>query len=139
MPGWTESYQPIRWVTPTRHRSTEVVLATHDAIGPVLYGLHLHDTCGLGIANAVPGLEVKIGAFGSCLAGLGGCRYAPGASGNLVTEDLVFMPESMGFTTGIAFRTLLESRKVLHTGLPAEPLQGRVPKVRSRRTFREAA
>ena len=79
----------------------EVVRATREAIGPVLYGLHLHDTCGLGIANALAGLEEGIRAFDSCLAGLGGCPYAPGASGNVVTEDLVFMLESMGFTTGI--------------------------------------
>ena len=79
----------------------EVVRATREAIGDTLYGLHLHDTCGLGIANALAGLEVGIRAFDSCLAGLGGCPYAPGASGNIVTEDLVFMLESMGFTTGI--------------------------------------
>ena len=86
----------------------EVVLATREAIGPVLYGLHLHDTCGLGIANALAGLEVGIRAFDSCLAGLGGCPYAPGASGNVVTEDLVFMLESMGFATGIDIPALLE-------------------------------
>ena len=79
----------------------EVVRATREAIGDTLYGLHLHDTCGLGIANALAGLEEGIRAFDSCLAGLGGCPYAPGASGNVVTEDLVFMLESMGFATGI--------------------------------------
>ena len=79
----------------------EVVRATREAIGDTLYGLHLHDTCGLGIANALAGLEEGIRAFDACLAGLGGCPYAPGASGNVVTEDLVFMLESMGFETGI--------------------------------------
>src|SRR5262249_26314018 len=79
----------------------QVVCATRDAIGDTLYGLHLHDTCGLGIANALAGLEEGIRAFDACLAGLGGCPYAPGASGNVVTEDLVFMLESMGFATGI--------------------------------------
>ena len=96
----------------------EVVLATREAIGEVLYGLHLHDTCGLGIANALAGLEEGIRAFDSCLAGLGGCPYAPGASGNVVTEDLVFMLESMGFATGIDLAKLLEARKMLHEGLP---------------------
>jgi hydroxymethylglutaryl-CoA lyase len=117
----------------------EVVLATRAAIGPVLYGLHLHDTCGLGIANALAGLEVGIRAFDSCLAGLGGCPYAPGASGNVVTEDLVFMLESMGFTTGIDIPLLLEARKVLHAGLPAEPMHGQLPKAGLPPTFRKAA
>jgi hydroxymethylglutaryl-CoA lyase len=117
----------------------EVVLATREAIGPVLYGLHLHDTLGMGIANAVAGLEVGIRAFDSCLAGLGGCPYAPGASGNVVTEDLVFMLESMGFSTGIDIPRLLDARKVLQASLPAEPLHGQMPKAGLPPTFRKAA
>jgi hydroxymethylglutaryl-CoA lyase len=117
----------------------EVVRATREAIGPVLYGLHLHDTCGLGIANALAGLEEGIRAFDSCLAGLGGCPYAPGASGNVVTEDLVFMLESMGFRTGIDLAKLLEARAVLHAGLPAEPMHGQLPKAGIPPTFRKAA
>jgi hydroxymethylglutaryl-CoA lyase len=117
----------------------EVVRATREAIGPVLYGLHLHDTCGLGIANALAGLEEGIRAFDSCLAGLGGCPYAPGASGNVVTEDLVFMLESMGFRTGIDLPKLLEARAVLHAGLPAEPMQGQLSKSGIPPTFRKAA
>jgi hydroxymethylglutaryl-CoA lyase len=117
----------------------EVVRAVRDAIGPALYGLHLHDTCGLGIANALAGIEEGIRAFDSCLAGLGGCPYAPGASGNIVTEDLVFMLESMGFRTGIDIEALFASRKVLHAGLPAEPLNGQVSKAGLPPTFRKAA
>jgi hydroxymethylglutaryl-CoA lyase len=117
----------------------EVVRATRDAIGEKLYGLHLHDTCGLGIANALAGLEEGIRAFDSCLAGLGGCPYAPGASGNVVTEDLVFMLESMGFTTGIDLPKLLDARRLLHEGLPAEPMHGQVAKAGIPRTFRAAA
>jgi hydroxymethylglutaryl-CoA lyase len=117
----------------------EVVRATREAIGPVLYGLHLHDTCGLGIANALAGLEEGIRAFDSCLAGLGGCPYAPGASGNVVTEDLVFMLESMGFRTGIDIPKLLEARKILHAGLPDEPMHGQMPKAGIPPTFRKAA
>jgi hydroxymethylglutaryl-CoA lyase len=117
----------------------EVVRATRDAIGGKLYGLHLHDTCGLGIANALAGLEEGIRAFDSCLAGLGGCPYAPGASGNVVTEDLVFMLESMGFATGIDLPKLIDARRLLHEGLPAEPMHGQVPKAGIPRTFRAAA
>jgi hydroxymethylglutaryl-CoA lyase len=116
-----------------------VVRATREAIGPTLYGLHLHDTCGLGIANALAGVEEGIRAFDSCLAGLGGCPYAPGASGNVVTEDLVFMLESMGFRTGIDLQKLFEARRVLHEGLPAEPMHGQVPKAGIPPTFRRAA
>ena len=117
----------------------EVVLATRAEIGPVLHGLHLHDTCGLGVANALAGLEVGIRAFDSCLAGLGGCPYAPGASGNVVTEDLVFMLESMGFDTGIDLDVLLASRAVLHAGLPGEAMHGQMPKAGLPPTFRRAA
>lgn len=117
----------------------EVVRATREAIGPVLYGLHLHDTCGLGVANALAGLEEGIRAFDSCLAGLGGCPYAPGASGNVVTEDLVFMLESMGFRTGIDLEKLLEARTVLHAGLPNEPMHGQMSKAGIPPTFRKAA
>ena len=117
----------------------EVVRATRDAIGDRLYGLHLHDTCGLGLANALAGLEEGIRAFDSCLAGLGGCPYAPGASGNVVTEDLVFMLESMGFKTGIDLPKLIDARGLLHEGLPAEPMHGQVPKAGIPRTFRAAA
>lgn len=117
----------------------EVVRAVREAIGPALYGLHLHDTCGLGIANALVGLEEGIRAFDSCLAGLGGCPYAPGASGNVVTEDLVFMLESMGFSTGISIEKLLQSRAILHAGLPAEPLNGQISKSGLPPTFRRAA
>ncbi|HET6198375.1 MAG TPA: hydroxymethylglutaryl-CoA lyase [Acetobacteraceae bacterium] len=117
----------------------EVVRATRAAIGDTLYGLHLHDTCGLGIANALAGLEEGIRAFDACLAGLGGCPYAPGASGNVVTEDLVFMLESMGFATGIDLPKLIEARRLLHEGLPEEPMHGQVPKAGIPRTFRAAA
>ncbi len=117
----------------------EVVRAVRDAIGPVLYGLHLHDTMGLGLANALAGLEEGIRAFDSCLGGLGGCPYAPGASGNVVTEDLVFMLESMGFSTGIDLPKLLEARALLHEGLPAEPLAGQTAKAGIPKTFRRAA
>jgi len=117
----------------------EVVRAVREAIGPVLYGLHLHDTMGLGLANALAGLEEGIRAFDSCLGGLGGCPYAPGASGNVVTEDLVFMLESMGFSTGIDLPKLLEARALLHKGLPAEPLAGQTAKAGIPKTFRKAA
>ncbi len=116
-----------------------VVRAVRAEIGATLTTLHLHDTCGLGIANALAGLEEGIRAFDSSLAGLGGCPYAPGASGNIVTEDVVFMLESMGFATGIDIERLLAARALLREGLPDEPMHGQVEKAGVPRTFRAAA
>jgi hydroxymethylglutaryl-CoA lyase len=89
-----------------------------------LSGLHLHNTRGVGLANVLAGLEVGITTFDSSLGGLGGCPFAPGASGNLVTEDLVFMLEAMGLSTGIDLCRLLEVRRILSAALPNETLYG---------------
>jgi hydroxymethylglutaryl-CoA lyase len=70
---------------------------------------------------------------------LGGCPYAPGASGNIVTEDLVFMLESMGFATGIDLDKLLAARSFLAEGVPTEPMQGNLAKSGIPRTFARAA
>ena len=117
----------------------EMVHAVRAEIGPVLEGLHLHDTMGLGLANALAGLEAGIRNFDSALAGLGGCPFAPGASGNIVTEDLVFMLESMGFTTGIDLDRLIAARDVLQDGLPAEPRHGNLARAGIPVTYRAAA
>ncbi len=116
-----------------------LVRAVRAEIGPRLTNLHLHDTMGLGLANALAGLEEGIRAFDSSLAGLGGCPYAPGASGNIVTEDLVFMLESMGFATGIDLDRLLEARRLLAAGLPSEPMHGGLARAGLPKTFRTAA
>ncbi|HSJ78263.1 MAG TPA: hydroxymethylglutaryl-CoA lyase [Erythrobacter sp.] len=89
--------------------------------------LHLHNTRGLGLANVVAGLEEGITTFDASLGGLGGCPFAPGASGNLVTEDLVLMLNSMGLKTGIDLEKLLEVRKIVAEALPGEPLYGFTP------------
>ena len=85
---------------------------------------HMHNTRGLGIANCLAAYEEGIRTFDSSLAGLGGCPHAPGASGNVVTEDLVFMFESMGLSTGINLPLLMAAREPLKAGLPGEPLYG---------------
>jgi hydroxymethylglutaryl-CoA lyase len=90
-------------------------------------GLHLHNTRGLGLANVVAGLEVGVTVFDSSMAGLGGCPFAPGATGNIVTEDLVFMLEEMGLHTGINLRKLLAVRRILADSLPGEELYGYTP------------
>ena len=97
------------------------------AVGDKLTTLHLHNTRGLGLANALAGLDEGITTLDASLGGLGGCPYAPGASGNLVTEDLVLMLNSMGYETGIDLDRLLEVRSILTEALPGEPLYGFTP------------
>lgn len=70
--------------------------------------LHFHDTRGLGLANALAGLNLGISIFDSSFGGLGGCPYAPGASGNIATEDLVYMLHGMGIQTGVDLAKLAE-------------------------------
>ncbi|MDQ1310650.1 MAG: hydroxymethylglutaryl-CoA lyase [Pseudomonadota bacterium] len=106
----------------------DLVTQVRAAVGShALCGLHLHNTRGLGLANVLAGLEVGITTFDSSLGGLGGCPFAPGASGNIVTEDLVFMLEAMGLRTGIDLPRLLDVRRVLDEALPGEPLYGFTP------------
>jgi hydroxymethylglutaryl-CoA lyase len=88
---------------------------------------HLHNTRGLGLANCLAAYDVGVRTFDSSQGGLGGCPYAPGASGNVVTEDLVFMFEAMGVHTGVDLPALATARAVLQQGLPGEALYGMTP------------
>ena len=88
---------------------------------------HMHNTRGLGLANCLAAYDVGVRTFDASMGGLGGCPYAPGASGNVVTEDLVFMFEAMGIATGIHLERLLAARQPLQDGLPGEPLYGMTP------------
>ncbi len=92
-------------------------------------GAHFHDTRGQGLALVVAALDVGVTSFDACLAGLGGCPFAPGASGNICTEDLVWMLEEMGLKTGIDLAKLIAIRAVLEEGLPGETLRGAVARV----------
>lgn len=95
-------------------------------VGEKCDALHLHDTRGQGLANVVAALDIGIRTFDSSHAGLGGCPYAPGATGNIVTEDLVFLLEAMGLRTGVDIDRLVEARAMLAAGLPGEALRGHV-------------
>lgn len=98
------------------------------AIGPDrITSVHLHNTRGLGLANAFAAIEEGIRTVDSSLGGIGGCPFAPGASGNIVTEDLVFMLEAMGLNTGIDIEKLLDARTIVSEALPGEPLYGFIP------------
>jgi hydroxymethylglutaryl-CoA lyase len=101
--------------------------ALQRSIGPLTGAAHMHNTRGLGLANCLAAYEAGVRTFDSSLGGLGGCPYAPGASGNVVTEDLVFMFEAMGVGTGIDLKRLMAARAPLQRGLPGEPLYGMTP------------
>lgn len=86
--------------------------------------VHLHDTRGTGIANAAAALDHGARVLDGALGGLGGCPFAPGATGNVVFEDLVYLCERMGFETGIDLDRLSEARGIAKCALPDEPFFG---------------
>jgi len=92
-----------------------------------LKGVHLHNTRGQGLANALMAVELGITTLDSSLGGIGGCPWAPGASGNIVTEDLVFLLEAMGLNTGIDLEKLMAVRELVQAALPGEPMYGFIP------------
>jgi hydroxymethylglutaryl-CoA lyase len=96
-------------------------------IGDRTGAAHMHNTRGLGLANCLAAYDVGVRTFDASLGGLGGCPYAPGASGNVVTEDLVFMFEAMGVDTGVDIEKLIAAREPLKAGLPGEPVYGMTP------------
>jgi hydroxymethylglutaryl-CoA lyase len=108
-------------------------------LGDKTGGAHLHNTRGQGLANVVAALDAGITTFDASQGGIGGCPYAPGATGNIVTEDLVYLLESMGLDTGIDIEKLIAARKVLEEGLPGEPIYGFVPDAGLAKNFRRAA
>jgi hydroxymethylglutaryl-CoA lyase len=86
--------------------------------------VHLHDTRGMGIANASAALDSGARILDGSLGGLGGCPFAPGATGNVVFEDLAFLCESKGFATGIDIDKLVAVRAILRSEMPGEQLYG---------------
>lgn len=106
-----------------------LICAVRRVVGEAnLTGVHLHNTRGLGLANALAAFDEGITTFDSSLGGLGGCPTAPGASGNIVTEDLVFLFESMGIATGIDLPALMATRQIVSDAMPLEDLYGFTPK-----------
>jgi hydroxymethylglutaryl-CoA lyase len=113
----------VGYANPTLIKS--MVKAMRAEIGRTMpLRLHLHDTLGMGLANVYAGLEAGIRRFDSAVSGLGGCPFAPGARGNIATEDLVFMLEELGLKTGIDLPRLMTTRELLATCVPAEYLKG---------------
>jgi len=104
----------------------DVFKAVQREVGENVNGAHFHDTRGLGLANVMAAIDVGIRTFDSSLGGLGGCPFAPGASGNIATEDLVFMLESVGLRTGVDLDALVETRRIIKSALPDAELHGRI-------------
>lgn len=119
---------------------TRLVNSVRAAVGDsALTGIHLHNTRGLGLANALAAIEAGLTTLDSSLGGIGGCPFAPGASGNIVTEDLVFMLEAMGLRTGIDLEALLEVRDLVAAALPGIELYGFTPEAGVPLGFRAAS
>ena len=102
-------------------------------------GAYCANARGQGLANVVAALDAGVTTFDSSQGGIGGCPYAPGATGNIVTEDLVFLLESMGLSTGVDLDRLLAARAILAQSLPGETLYGYVPQAGLPKGFQPAA
>jgi hydroxymethylglutaryl-CoA lyase len=105
--------------------------------GDRLAAAHFHDTRGLGLANCFAALQLGIRRFDACTAGIGGCPHAPGASGNVATEDLTYMLHSMGVETGLDFDKLLALRAKVAKWLAGEATHGTIWKTGLPRTMKK--
>jgi hydroxymethylglutaryl-CoA lyase len=113
-----------------------VVRAVARAVGDVPVACHFHDTRGLGLANVVGAVNAGVRRFDASLGGLGGCPFAPGATGNIDTEDCVFLLESLGLQTGIDIEALLALRETVEGWLPGERFSGAIARAGLPKTFR---
>lgn len=104
----------------------DVFQAVLKEVGDIPVAAHFHDTRGTGLANVSAALDCGVTRFDASLAGLGGCPFAPGASGNIVMEDLCFMLDSMGYDTGVDLGELVKVREIIALALPDVSLQGAI-------------
>jgi hydroxymethylglutaryl-CoA lyase len=117
--------------TPTR--VTRLIGETRSALPDVALNLHFHNTRGAGLANVLAALELGVSDFDASVGGLGGCPYAPGATGNIATEELVHMVEDMGVATGIDLEAMIsaaaEAERIVGRTLPSQVLRAgpRIP------------
>lgn len=100
---------------------------------------HFHDTRGLGLANVYAAWQAGVRRFDACVGGIGGCPHAPGASGNVATEDVAYLFASMGQPTGLDFNRLIELRRHIAQWLEGEPLHGNIWRAGLPKTLLQAA
>ncbi|MBE0624054.1 MAG: hydroxymethylglutaryl-CoA lyase [Burkholderiales bacterium] len=108
-------------------------------VGTLPLAAHFHDTRGTGLANVDAALECGVRAFDASLAGLGGCPFAPGATGNIVMDDLCFMLDSMGLTTGVDLHKLLAVREIVRAALPDIEMHGALARAGLPRNYQSAS
>ena len=106
------------------------------AVGSRPVACHFRDTRGLGLANVTAALDAGVRRFDASLGGLGGCPFAPGATGNINTEDCVFLLESLGYETGIDIEALVSLRATVESWLPGERFSGAIARAGLPKTFR---
>ncbi len=111
----------------------DVVGATADVVPVAALALHLHDTRGTALANVLAGLEAGVRTFDAAAGGLGGCPYAPGASGNLATEDLVYLLDGLGMVSGISLDGVVAASQHLQPRI-GHPMPSRVLQATGRST-----
>ncbi len=114
----------------------ELFAKAREVAGDKLGCGHFHDTRGLGLTNVMAALQAGETRFDACLAGIGGCPHAPGASGNVATEDLVYLLASMGIATGIDFVKLMALRAQVAQWLAGECLHGSIAQAGLPKTLR---
>ena len=114
----------------------ELFAKAREVAGDKLGCGHFHDTRGLGLANVMAALQAGESRFDACLAGIGGCPHAPGASGNVATEDLTYLMTSMGIDTGIDFGQLVALRTQVAQWLAGECLHGSIAQAGLPKTLR---
>jgi hydroxymethylglutaryl-CoA lyase len=114
----------------------ELFAKAREVAGDKLGCGHFHDTRGLGLANVMAALQAGETRFDACLAGIGGCPHAPGASGNVATEDLAYLMASMGIDTGIDFDKLMALRAQVAQWLAGESLHGSIAQAGLPKTLR---
>lgn len=120
----------------TPRKAQEMVRAVAEAVPVSRLAIHFHDTFGQALANVLACLEAGVGVVDSAVGGLGGCPHATGASGNLATEDLLYMLDGLGVTSGVDMDRLLDAVEFLETGLG---IQARSKLYAARRRNRTAA
>ena len=123
----------VGYGNPYQVRRLLEAIARH--VGSVPLAAHFHDTRGMGLANVVAAIESGVRRFDAALGGLGGCPFAPGATGNIATEDCAYLLESLGMDTGVDLPGLLKVRGRLEEWLPGEQTEGRVFKAGLAKTF----